>query len=170
MVLILKERGAGRGGMSHRPTPSLTIGRGNFMKLSVENIQSLDLPNVKIAYLEIAGHLAPKLTPLLLEELSLGNHIFSAGVASKDMKDPSTGFLSLSLVLREKGLSKTNYLWVSLAEPFKKKHKPSKGVVYVKGSYGAPHDGNPPDEYRTSGKIRHSLSAPFAGNTKRNRR
>jgi hypothetical protein len=131
------------------------------MRLSPDHIQSLDLPNVKIAYLEIAQHLAPALMPLLLAELSLANHIYEAGVDSLDLKDPSTGFLSLSRVLNEGDLSKANDLWVYLVEPFKGTYKPSKGVVYAKGEYGAPHDGNAPDKYRTTGSVSHSLLAPL---------
>jgi hypothetical protein len=132
------------------------------MKLSLSHIKPVNaLPFEKIAYLEIAKQLDPRLTAILLKELSFGNRICEAGVTSLNLDDPVTGRLSLNRILTSKDLSKADGLWVCLWHAFRKKYELPKRVVYVRGDYGT-LEGGYPDEYRTTGAFSHSLRAAFS--------
>lgn len=102
------------------------------MKLSLNHIDSSAFPYQKLAYLELAEQLNPKLMPILLKEISLGNRIFEAGKNNDSQ-------------------------WVSLKYPFKGIHQLPKEVLHREEK--DPHYNT--SEYVTDDPSPHILSAPL---------
>jgi hypothetical protein len=107
------------------------------MKLSIDHIDpnNADLPFEKLALLERAGKLDPRLASMLWEEISNGNFIWEAGY----------------------DFPSDDSLYVSLSHPFRKVHKVSEDLTYSEKP--DPHYNTAC--YVTQDSVPHALCAPI---------